>query len=137
MVLLRTKRILIVVFQCPKQVRYPFRNSNCVLCGRCVRACAELWHANAIGFVGRGKDRHVERPLGLRQEVCKQCDYCILLCPMTITPCNGPIKPGEEYLCSQCESQLMISEDMPDACTWCRLGEGFNCGRYAGLEVGR
>ena len=26
-----------------KQVRYPFRNDNCVLCGRCVRVCAEMW----------------------------------------------------------------------------------------------
>jgi hypothetical protein len=23
---------------------------------------------------------------------------------MTITPCDGPMKPGEEYLCGHCES---------------------------------
>jgi len=50
---------------------------------------------------------------------------------MTITPCEGPMKPGEERLCGQCESQLMIAEKMPDTCVWCRLGEGFQCGRYA------
>ena len=118
-----------------KTVRYPFRNNNCVLCGRCVRACNELWHANAIGFVGRGINRHVERPLNMRQEYCKQCDYCIQICPMTITPCDGPMKPGEEYLCGKCESQLMITEEIPDSCFWCRLGEGFNCGRYAGTKA--
>ena len=118
-----------------KKVRYPFRNSDCVLCGRCVRACSELWHANAIGFIGRGKDRHVERPLNMRQEFCKGCDYCIQICPMTITPCDGPMKPGEEYLCGKCESQLMITEEVPDSCAWCRLGEGFNCGRYAGVKA--
>jgi len=115
-----------------KEVRYPFRNSDCILCGRCVRACAEIWGARAIGFIGRGKERHVERPLGMYDDVCKKCDYCIQICPMTITPCNGPIKPGEEYLCGNCESQLMIAEQTPESCVWCQLGEGFNCGRYAG-----
>ena len=116
-----------------KDVRYPFRNNNCVLCGRCVRACTELWQAKAIGFVGRGIGRHVERPFNLYSELCKQCDSCVQLCPMTITPCDGPMKPGEEYLCGKCDSQLMIQEERPESCAWCRLGEGFNCGRYAGV----
>ncbi len=116
-----------------KEVRYPFRNSDCVLCGRCVRACTELWQARAIGFVGRGKDRHVDRPFGVRPDFCKECEYCIQICPMTITPCDGPMKPGEEYLCGKCESQLMIADETPDSCVWCELGEGFNCGRYAGV----
>lgn len=114
-----------------KKVRYPFRNSDCVLCGRCVRACTEIWQARAKGFVGRGKDRHVDFPFGVRPDFCKQCGYCIQICPMTITPCNGPMKPGKEYLCGNCESQLMITEAAPASCVWCRLGEGFNCGRYA------
>jgi NADH dehydrogenase/NADH:ubiquinone oxidoreductase subunit G len=114
-----------------KEVRYPFRNSDCVLCGRCVRVCTELFRAKAIGFVGRGKDRRVESPFGVLSELCKRCGTCIDLCPMTITPCEGPMKPGEERLCGQCESQLMIAEKMPDTCVWCRLGEGFQCGRYA------
>jgi len=118
-----------------KKVRYPFRNSDCILCGRCVRTCAEIWRANALGFIGRGKNRHVDRPLNMRQEFCKQCDNCIQLCPMTITPCDGPMKTGEEYLCGRCESQLMTTEGVPESCVWCRLGEGFNCGRYTGLKV--
>jgi len=35
-----------------EEVRYKFRNDNCVLCGRCVRVCTEVWKARAIGFVG-------------------------------------------------------------------------------------
>ena len=114
-----------------KKVRYPFRNADCILCGRCVRVCSEIWKANAISFVGRGNNRHVAHPFdGVRPQFCKQCDSCIQLCPMTITPCEGPMKRGEERLCGNCESQLMISENVPGGCTWCKLGEGFGCGRY-------
>ena len=118
-----------------KEVRYPFRNENCVLCGRCVRVCTEVWKTRAKGFVGRGKDRHVDYPFGVRPEFCKQCGSCIQLCPMTITPCNGPMKPGEERLCGQCESQLLTNEQAPGGCVWCKLGEGFGCGRYVGSRA--
>ena len=114
-----------------KEVRYTFRNEDCVLCGRCVRVCTEVWKARAIGFVGRGKDRHVDYPFGIRPDFCKLCGSCVQLCPMTITPCDGPMKPGEEYFCGKCESQLMIAEPTPDSCVWCKLGESFGCGRYA------
>jgi len=113
-----------------KEVRYPFRHEDCVLCGRCVRVCTEVWKARAIGFVGRGKDRHVDYPFGIRPEFCKQCGNCVQVCPMTIPPCDGPMKPGEEYLCGKCESQLMLADETPDHCVWCKLGEGFICGRY-------
>ena len=114
-----------------KDVRYPFRNHDCVLCGRCVRVCNELWQGKAIGFVGRGKDRQVAFALGTKPATCKGCDACIDLCPMTITPCDGPMKRGEEYLCGKCESQLSMAEDNPDTCVWCDLGKGFGCSRYA------
>jgi NADH dehydrogenase/NADH:ubiquinone oxidoreductase subunit G len=112
-----------------KEVRYPFRNRNCVLCGRCVRVCSELWQTNALGFVGRGKERHVDFPLGVRPAFCKKCGSCVDLCPMTITPCAGPMKPGEEYLCGRCESQLSMNVGFPDTCVNCELGKGFQCTR--------
>lgn len=112
-----------------KEVRYPFRNDNCVLCGRCVRVCEELWQARAIGFVGRGKQRRVEFPFGVRPSFCKKCNMCIDLCPMTITPCGGPMLEGEEYLCGRCESQLSMAETIPDTCVLCGLGTGFDCTR--------
>jgi bidirectional [NiFe] hydrogenase diaphorase subunit len=114
-----------------KEVRYPFRNSDCVLCGRCVRVCSEMWQAKAIGFVGRGKDRHVDFPFGVRPDSCKHCSSCVMLCPMSISPCDGPMEQGKEYLCGHCESQLMIIENTPDACVFCELGKGFNCSRQA------
>ncbi len=110
-----------------KNVRYPFRNKECVLCGRCVRACDEVWQSKSLGFVGRGAERHVALPFDKRPEFCKRCNACIDLCPMTITPCSGPMKKGEEALCALCESQLSMAEEIPDTCVDCRLGEGFDC----------
>jgi len=110
-----------------KEVRYPFRNKDCVLCGRCVRACGELWRSKSLGFVGRGDMRHVALPFNKRPDFCKRCNACIDLCPMTITPCPGPMKKGDEALCGLCEAQLSMSQNMQDSCVDCRLGEGFNC----------
>ncbi len=112
-----------------EDVRYPFRNKDCVLCGRCVRVCTEMWQAKAIGFVGRGKQRHVDFPFGERPSFCKMCLSCVDLCPMTITPCDGPMKPGEEYLCAKCQSQLTMNQDSPSTCAQCNLGKGFGCVR--------
>ena len=110
-----------------KKVRYPFKNENCVLCGRCVRACGEVWKSKSLGFVGRGTKRHVSLPFDKRPEYCKQCNACIDLCPMTITPCQGPMRKGNEALCGLCESQLSMADGIADSCVDCRLGEGFNC----------
>jgi len=109
------------------KVRFTFRNKNCVLCGRCVRVCSEVWQSKSLGFVGRGKYRHVALPFNTRPDFCKRCWSCSELCPMTITPCDAPMKEGEEYLCGKCESQLTMALDSPDTCVQCRLGEGFGC----------
>lgn len=112
-----------------KKVRYPFRRKNCVLCGRCVRVCSEIWRSKSLGFVGRGSQRRVALPFDQRPEFCKRCNYCIDICPMTITPCPGPMKKGNEALCALCESQLSMAQNIADSCVDCRLGEGFNCAR--------
>ena len=112
-----------------KDVRYPFRNENCTLCARCVRVCDEMWQAKALGSVGRGKDRRVDFPFGVKPDFCKSCNTCIDICPMTITACPGPMKDGEERLCGACEGQLMMAESLPGSCVWCDLGKGFSCTR--------
>lgn len=112
-----------------KKVRYPFRHKDCVLCGRCVRACSEMWRSKSLGFVGRGNERHVALPFDKRPDFCKKCNACIDLCPMTITPCPGPMKEGNEALCGLCEAQLSMAEGIEDSCVDCRLGEGFACVR--------
>jgi len=110
-----------------KDVRYPFRRKNCVLCGRCVKACTELWRSRSLGFVGRGPQRHVALPFNKRPEYCKLCYSCIDLCPMTIQPCDGYMEEGKEKFCGKCASQLSMAEQAEDSCVDCGLGEGFDC----------
>jgi len=108
--------------------RYPMRNKDCVLCGRCVRICDEVWQSKSLGFVGRGSDRHVALPFDKRPDLCKRCNSCIDVCPMTITPCPGPMtEPG---ICALCESQTTMVENIGDTCVWCELGKGFQCARW-------
>ena len=114
-----------------KTVRYPFRHNDCVLCGRCVRACNELWGARVLGFVGRGDSRHVDGPFDMRYEMCRHCGACTQLCPMTTTPCAGPMKEGEEYFCGKCESQLSNADSASNVCFMCELGKTFQCARHA------
>ena len=113
-----------------REVRYPFHNSNCILCGRCVRACPGTLGIKPLVFVGRGKNRRVEAPFNLKTELCNECGRCIDLCPMTVVPCDGPMKTGEEYLCPNCESKMAFMEETPGLCVWCDFGEGFQCQRY-------
>ncbi len=113
-----------------RDVRYPFRNSDCILCGRCVRACTGRLGVKAIGFVGRGKDRRVDFPFDKKSELCRECGWCADLCPMAMVPCDGPMKLGEERLCGKCESKMVFAEQTPGFCVSCDLGEGFQCERY-------
>jgi formate dehydrogenase alpha subunit len=110
-----------------EKVRYPFRNNDCIQCGKCVRVCSEVWQSDSLGFIGRGIKREHGTPFNKKSETCKMCLTCVDICPMTITPCPGPMKDGEEYLCSKCISQLSMIVNTPDTCIRCDLGEGFNC----------
>jgi heterodisulfide reductase subunit A len=56
-------------------------DSDCILCGKCVRVCHELQHVGAIGLMGRGGKRQVTTPFGEFSEVCRTCGACQFVCP--------------------------------------------------------
>ena len=71
-----------------RQQRFRQEHENCILCGRCVRMCAEQMMARAIGFRGRGETRQHRH--ALRHEVgsCRQCGGCMYVCPACELRCT-------------------------------------------------
>jgi aldehyde:ferredoxin oxidoreductase len=53
----------------------------CVLCGRCVRGCAEFIIERIIDFAGRGIERHLTMPFGEVDPHCIGCTSCAYVCP--------------------------------------------------------
>lgn len=55
----------------------------CILCGRCVRACAEVVGAHAIDFTGRGFHSHIATPFDgpMIDSTCVFCGSCVQVCP--------------------------------------------------------
>ena len=64
-----------------QEVRFKKKDSDCILCGLCVRMCEERMGRSAIGFTGRGFRRKVEPPFGEHNELCWTCKACDFVCP--------------------------------------------------------
>ncbi|HEY49706.1 MAG TPA: 2Fe-2S iron-sulfur cluster binding domain-containing protein [Dehalococcoidia bacterium] len=58
----------------------------CILCGLCVRYCAEVKGANALGFVGRGTERQVVFFPEIAVKTCPPCKECFNICPTGVIP---------------------------------------------------
>lgn len=56
-------------------------DEDCILCGLCTRACAELVGVNAINFANRGVLRKVTTPYDSFSEDCVGCGACAMVCP--------------------------------------------------------
>ena len=62
--------------------RFKSEVTQCILCGLCVRYCAEVKGANAITFVGRGVNRRVAFvDEVVSTGVCMDCRECFGTCP--------------------------------------------------------
>ena len=55
--------------------------TNCILCGLCVRVCAELVGMEATNFARKGTTREVTTPFGRVSDTCIGCGACAYLCP--------------------------------------------------------
>ena len=61
--------------------RFKLGDSDCILCGLCVRMCAERMGSSAISMTGRGPDMRVETPFQIKSDVCQVCGACESVCP--------------------------------------------------------
>lgn len=80
--------------------RFRQEHEKCILCGLCVRMCAEQMTAHAIGFRGRGQKRSVGAPFSVPSEACRLCGACQYVCPVCELRCtfDEPDRP----VCGSC-----------------------------------
>jgi bidirectional [NiFe] hydrogenase diaphorase subunit len=72
------------------QSRFEPKNTECNLCGKCVRYCNEVKKAGVAYFEGRGIDRKVGIIPGMENE-CNYCNDCFNTCPAgkIVLMCDG------------------------------------------------
>lgn len=58
------------------------KTENCILCGLCVRVCAEVSQRYAQSFSGRGFRRKVQTPYDKVADKCIGCGACSYVCPV-------------------------------------------------------
>jgi NADH dehydrogenase/NADH:ubiquinone oxidoreductase subunit G len=64
--------------------------SNCILCGLCVRVCNDLMKTGGIGTAFRGIHKKVVTPFKVASDICTGCTACAFVCP------TGAIKVAED-----------------------------------------
>jgi len=95
------------------------RNMNkCILCGRCIRACAEITGKNIIDFSYRGFNTRVA-PFGdtpLSESECIYCGNCVAFCPVGALSERQMLKQGRRW----------DLEKVKTTCTFCATGCTFD-----------
>ncbi len=61
--------------------RFERESSFCILCGLCVRYCAEVKKKHAVGFVDCGARREIRFIPEIAAAECVNCKECFELCP--------------------------------------------------------
>ncbi len=61
--------------------RFAKESSFCILCGLCVRYCAEVKGKDAVGFVDNGALRKIRFVPEIAANECMNCQECFALCP--------------------------------------------------------
>jgi predicted molibdopterin-dependent oxidoreductase YjgC len=65
-------------------LRFSLENEYCILCGLCVRTCAEVVQAYALDFEGSGVNKRVTIPFNEASQECIGCGSCVFVCPTQV-----------------------------------------------------
>ncbi len=57
------------------------KKESCILCGLCIRVCAEISQRDAINFANRGFKRRIQTPFNKTSDTCIGCGACAYICP--------------------------------------------------------
>jgi predicted molibdopterin-dependent oxidoreductase YjgC len=110
----------------PKQPRYavnsdpnPFVHvdlNKCILCSRCVRACAEVQGRFVWGLSDRGYDAHIVAgaDMTMLEARCESCGACVAYCP------TGALDNKMSMELGQPDKKVMTT------CTYCGVGCQFD-----------
>jgi predicted molibdopterin-dependent oxidoreductase YjgC len=73
--------------------------NKCILCGRCVYACAEIQHDHAISVSNRGFPSGVTTAFErtLQKTTCVSCGLCVSVCPVGALTEKNRIGKGREW----------------------------------------
>jgi NADH dehydrogenase/NADH:ubiquinone oxidoreductase subunit G len=63
------------------KARFDKEADFCILCGLCVRYCAEVKKKNAVGYVNNGAKREIRFIPEIALKECHGCKECFPLCP--------------------------------------------------------
>ncbi len=111
-----------------RKQRFRQEYEDCILCGLCVRMCAEQMMAKAIGFRGRGENRSIGTPFDIKSEACRLCGGCMYVCPACQLRCT--YSEPEKAICGGCANlsppceEKEIFDDMMcymDSCVACEI----------------
>jgi formate dehydrogenase alpha subunit len=91
---------------------YAIDMRKCILCDKCVRACAEVQHLGAINLLKRGFASAVE-PFGagpIRESNCESCGECVERCPTGALTVRNYLRPEREVstVCPYCGTGCRI-----------------------------
>ncbi|MFZ3170400.1 MAG: 2Fe-2S iron-sulfur cluster-binding protein [Carboxydocellales bacterium] len=108
---------------------YILRDMNkCILCGKCVRVCAEIKGEQVIDFAYRGFNTKIATALdtSLAESNCVYCNNCVSVCPVGALVDRRLVGKGRSW---EVELEPLI-------CTFCEAGCNFNLLKKAGKVVG-
>jgi formate dehydrogenase major subunit len=87
--------------------------NKCILCSRCIRACADVLGLPVLGLVGRGFTTVVKPAMGrpLLESACISCGACVETCPTGALTAKTPQRTQSRFR----------SRSTPSACGFCSL----------------